>query len=203
MTAGRAAGLSSPSETHLILGGARSGKSRHAVELARRAPGLVAVVATAEAGDADLAARIARHRAERPAAWVTVEEPRELVAACRRAAVQAPLVLVDCITLWVANRMLGGDADARVLEAADELTGFMGERQAALILISNEVGGGVHPPTVDGLRYRDLLGLVNQRVAAAADRVTLMVAGLAVTVKAPPVPMPQPFGRYGEETHAP
>ncbi|HKZ07900.1 MAG TPA: bifunctional adenosylcobinamide kinase/adenosylcobinamide-phosphate guanylyltransferase [Methylomirabilota bacterium] len=203
MTAGSAAGSVSPLETHLILGGARSGKSRHAVELARGAAGRVAVVATAEAGDADLTARIARHRAERPAAWATVEEPRELVAACRRAAEQADLVLVDCVTLWVANRMLGGDADSRILGATDELTRLMGERPAALILISNEVGGGVHPPTADGLRYRDLLGLVNQRVAAAADRVTLMVAGLAMTVKAPAVPVPDLRGRYREETHAP
>lgn len=203
MTAGSTAGIFSPSESHLILGGARSGKSRHAVELARAAIGRVAVVATAEPGDADLAARIARHRAERPAAWATVEEPRELVAACRRAAAQADLVLVDCVTVWVANRMLGGEADSRILEATDELTRLMGERRARLILISNEVGGGVHPATADGLRYRDLLGLVNQRVAAAADHVTLMVAGLPVTVKTPSAPIPAPSGRYREETHAP
>jgi adenosylcobinamide kinase/adenosylcobinamide-phosphate guanylyltransferase len=203
VTGGSAAGSVSPLETHLILGGARSGKSRHAVDLARAAAGRIAVVATAEARDADLAARITRHRAERPAAWATVEEARELVTACRRAAAQADLVLVDCVTLWVANRMLGGDADSRILEATDDLTRLMTERQAALILISNEVGGGVHPATADGLRYRDLLGLVNQRLAAAADRVTLMVAGLAMTVKAPPVPVPDAFGRHREETHAP
>jgi adenosylcobinamide kinase/adenosylcobinamide-phosphate guanylyltransferase len=203
VTAASARGASSPSETHLILGGARSGKSRHAVELARGSAGPVAFVATAEAGDADLAARIARHRAERPAAWTTVEEPRHLVAACRRSAQTAGLILVDCLTVWVANRMLAGDPDARILEAADELARFMGERRAALILVSNEVGAGVHPPTADGLRYRDLLGLVNQRVAAAADRVTLMVAGLALAVKAPPPPTPAPFGRFREQTHAP
>jgi adenosylcobinamide kinase/adenosylcobinamide-phosphate guanylyltransferase len=93
-------------------------------------------------------------------------------------------VLVDCLTLWIANRMLAGESDDAVLGGAEALARLLGERPAAFVIISNEVGEGVHPPTSDGLRFRDLLGQVNQRVAAAADRVTLMVAGIAVPVKA-------------------
>jgi len=169
--------------SHLILGGARSGKSRHSLTLARRHSGGIAFVATAQAGDADMAARIARHRSERPSSWLTVEEPLDVPAACRRLIGRADLVVVDCLTLWVANRLLRGDADTAILHAADDLAAFMAARQASLLIVTNEVGAGVHPPTVAGLRFRDLLGLVNQRVAEAADRVTLMVAGIPLTVK--------------------
>ena len=203
MTAVFALGALSPARSHLILGGARSGKSRHALALARASAGRVAFVATAEARDADLAARIARHRAERPAAWTTVEEPRDLVAACATAARVADLVVVDCLTVWVANRMLGGDGDAAILAGADDLAHFLDARRAALILVTNEVGEGVHPPTADGLRYRDLLGQVNQRVAAAADQVTLMVAGIPVAIKLAAVPMTAPTSHIRESTQAP
>jgi len=189
--------------SQLILGGARSGKSRHALALARGWTGRVAFVATAEPRDGDLAARVARHRAERPAGWTTVEEPRALVAACAAAARAADLVVVDCLTLWVANCMLGGDADAAILAGADDLARFLDARHAAFILVSNEVGEGVHPPTADGLRYRDLLGQVNQRVAAAADQVTLMVAGIPVSIKAAAAPTPAPWSHLRESTQAP
>ena len=203
MTSVFAPGVPPPPRAHLILGGARSGKSRHALTLARAWPGRVAFVATAEARDADLAARIACHRAERPAAWTTVEEPRDLVKACAETARVANLLVVDCLTLWIANRMLGGDGDAAILAGADDLARFMGARRAALILVSNEVGEGVHPPTSDGLRYRDLLGQVNQRVAAAADEVTLMVAGIPLAIKSPVAPMPAPVSDVRESTQAP
>ncbi|MBI4245765.1 MAG: bifunctional adenosylcobinamide kinase/adenosylcobinamide-phosphate guanylyltransferase [Candidatus Rokubacteria bacterium] len=170
--------------SHLVLGGARSGKSRFALSI-QPAHGRVAFVATAEAGDADMAARIARHQAERSPRWLTVEEPRALVAALERLADRADAVLVDCLTLWVANRLLGGDSDAAIVEDADALTALIGRGRYDLTLVSNEVGEGVHPPTEQGLRFRDLMGLVNQRVAAACDRVTLMVAGLPLTIKAP------------------
>ncbi len=169
--------------SHLILGGARSGKSRHSLALARASRGRVAFVATAEPRDADMAARIARHRAERPPAWLTVEEPCDLVGACRRLDGRADLLLVDCLTLWVSNRLLRGDADEAIVQGADELASLLGERSVSWLVVSNEVGEGVHPPTAQGLRFRDLLGFVNQRIAAAADRVTLMVAGIPLTVK--------------------
>jgi len=143
----------------------------------------VAVVATAEALDAEMAARIARHRRERPASWLTVEEPLELGEALRRLVGQADTVLVDCLTLWVSNQLQRGLADESVVAGAEALSKFLGERPYSLILVSNEVGQGVHPETADGLRFRDLLGVVNQTVAQAAHEVVLMVAGLPLTLK--------------------
>ena len=169
--------------SHLLLGGARSGKSRHALELAFRHGGRVAFVATARALDGDMATRIAGHRAERPARWTTVEEPLDVAAACRRAAATHDLVVLDCVTVWVGNLMERGDDDATVLAAADELAKLQREQLVSMLIVSNEVGEGVHPSTALGRRFRDLLGAVNQRLASAADRVTLMVAGLPMTVK--------------------
>jgi adenosylcobinamide kinase/adenosylcobinamide-phosphate guanylyltransferase len=169
----------------LVLGGARSGKSRFA--LAAHAPGArVAFVATARAGDADMAARIARHQAERPGGWKTVEEPVDLVPTLERLAGWADAAIVDCLTLWVANRMLRGDDDAALVAAGAEVAAFLEARRLAVTLVSNDVGAGVVPATADGRRFRDLLGTVNQHVAAAADRVVLMVAGLPLAVKGGP-----------------
>lgn len=167
----------------LVLGGARSGKSRYALARAEASGGRVAVVATAEPLDRDMAARIERHRRERPPAWLTVEEPLDLAGALRRLAGRADTVLVDCLTLWVANHLKRGLRDEALGANAEALARILDERPFRLILVSNEVGQGVHPETPAGLRFRDLLGLVNQRVAAAADRVVLMVAGLPLAVK--------------------
>ena len=168
-----------------ILGGARSGKSRFAVAglAARRR---VTYVATAEARDDDMAARIARHRAERSPHWTTVEAPYDLVAQLTGALATADAVVVDCLTVWVANLMLRGEADEAILKEADALAELVAAPRVELRLVSNEAGLGVHPPTADGLRFRDLLGLVNQRVAAAAARVVLMVAGLPHMLKDTP-----------------
>ena len=174
--------------SHLVLGGARSGKSRHALEAALSQGGRVAFLATARALDADMTARIARHRAERPAGWSTVEEPFDVAAACRRAAATHDLVVLDCVTVWIANLMERGDDDAAALAAADEMAKLQRERLLSMLVVSNQVGEGVHPPTPLGRRYRDLLGCVNQRLASAADRVTLMVAGLPLTLKDSPAP---------------
>ncbi len=166
-----------------ILGGARSGKSRHAIA-GQPAHGRVAFVATAEARDGDMAARIARHRAERPSHWTTIEEPFEVSA--RLGALRAvDAVIVDCVTVWIANRMLRGDPDETTLAAVNELARLIPRCAFDLTLVSNEVGEGVHPPTEAGLRFRDLLGIVNQRLAGACDRAVLMVAGLPLTLKAP------------------
>ncbi len=183
--------------SQLVLGGARSGKSRYALEQARQIGGSVAVVATARALDPDMAERIARHRAERPAGWTTLEDPRDIVAAARRAAASHDLLVIECVTVWVANLMERGDDDTAVLAAADDLAKLMRERLASFIIVSNEVGAGVHPPTALGRRFGDLLGFVNQRLAAAADRVTLMVAGIPMTVKDTPL-SPAPHDRAHE-----
>jgi len=189
--------------SELILGGARSGKSRHALARARQSDGPVAFVATAQPFDAEMRARIARHRAERPPGVVTIEEPFDVVAACRRLTGRYELALVDCLTLWVSNRILRGDADGAILSAADALAGLMAERRLSLVLVSNEVGEGVHPPTELGLRFRDVLGSVNQRAAAAADGVTLMVAGIPLAIKTPPPPVEAGRVRPGGHDCAP
>ncbi|HEY4908487.1 MAG TPA: bifunctional adenosylcobinamide kinase/adenosylcobinamide-phosphate guanylyltransferase [Methylomirabilota bacterium] len=169
----------------LILGGARSGKSREALRLAMMFPrgSRGAFLATAQAFDGDMAARIARHRAERPKGWATVEEPYDVVAACERLAGHADVVVLDCLTLWVANLLLRGEKDAAILEAAGALSDFIALRRFGILIVSNEVGAGVHPPTEVGLHFRDALGAVNQRIAAAVDRVTYMVAGIPMVIK--------------------
>ncbi len=190
--------------SHLILGGARSGKSRYALDLARACPGPIAFVATAEARDEDMAARIARHRAERPARWLTIEEPIDLVGASRKAAGNADLVVIDCLTVWIANRLLAGHADAAMLGGARDLAAWLGEGPASSLLVSNEVGAGVVPATVDGGRFRDLLGQVNQLIAARSDRVTFMVAGIPTVIKTEAVSSLAPFGaRHAEHPQAP
>ncbi|PYO01935.1 MAG: bifunctional adenosylcobinamide kinase/adenosylcobinamide-phosphate guanylyltransferase [Candidatus Rokuibacteriota bacterium] len=170
--------------TLFVLGGARSGKSRFA--LAHHAgDARVVFVATAEPGDPDMAARIARHRAERPRHWTTVEEPFGLVVRLRELATGRASVIVDCLTLWVANRQLRGDTDHAILDDTGALAGLIRSATHDLTLVSNEVGEGVHPETEAGLRFRDVLGQVNQQIAAACDAVTLMVAGIPVAVKTP------------------
>ena len=167
-----------------IVGGARSGKSRFAIE--RFSPDdRVVFVATAEARDEEMAKRIARHRAERPSRWSTLEEPIELVSRLRDLAGRCDGVIVDCLTLWVSNLLLRGERDDAILERADALAGLIRNRRSSITVVSNEVGEGVHPETAAGLRFRDALGRVNQQVAAACETVVLMVAGIPLTVKAP------------------
>jgi adenosylcobinamide kinase / adenosylcobinamide-phosphate guanylyltransferase len=171
--------------TVLVLGGVRAGKSAFAVARARELGGRVVFVATAEAGDDEMAARIARHRAERPATWRTIETPLALVSALTALDGEADVVIVDCLNLWIAN-MLDERADLPdLLREADGLAAIAGRPRYALLLVSNEVGWGIHPQTELGRRFRDALGLVNQAVARAAGEVVLMVAGCPLTVKAP------------------
>ena len=135
-----------------------------------------------------MASRIARHRAERPPQWTTVEEPFDLVARLQKLEGTGDAFVVDCLTLWVANRLLRGDHDEAILDEADALGELIGRRRSSFTVVSNEVGEGVHPETAAGLRFRDLLGSVNQRVAAACDTVVLMVAGIPLTDQDAAVP---------------
>lgn len=162
----------------LVLGGARSGKSRHAQVLAEAAPAPHLFVATAQAFDAEMAGRIARHRADRGAGWRTVEAPYDLAAAI--GAAQGGTVLVDCLTLWTSNLLLG---DADLDAATDALLAALAATPAHVVLVSNEVGWGIVPDNALARRFRDVAGRVNQRVAAAADRVDLVVAGIAMHLK--------------------
>jgi adenosylcobinamide kinase/adenosylcobinamide-phosphate guanylyltransferase len=162
-----------------VLGGARSGKSRYAESLIAAFPPPWIYVATAEAGDAEMTDRIALHRAWRGEGWQTVEAPHDLADALARLESNAP-VLVDCLTLWLSNRMLAG---ADVEADAANLEGALARRRATTVLVSNEVGFGIVPDNELARRFRDLQGRLNQRMAARADRVILMVAGLPLTVK--------------------
>ncbi len=168
-----------------ILGGARSGKSDWALALARKRAGdSVLFVATAQAGDDEMRTRILSHRAARPAAWATLEAPRDLAHALE--SVRPPqLVLVDCVTLWMANVMLEDEdsATGEMVRQVEELLAWYQRTPVELILVSNEVGSGVVPPYESGRLYRDLLGAINRKIAAEADQVFWMVAGLAVEVK--------------------
>lgn len=171
----------------LVLGGARAGKSAYAVARARALGGRVVFLATAEAGDPEMAARIARHRADRPDGWRTVEAPLGLPEAIAALAGRADVVLVDCVNLWVANLLTKDPAlsDTALIGHAAALEAVATRPGGHLLLVSNEVGMGVHPETAVGRRFRDALGLVNQAVARAADEVVLLVAGCPLTVKAP------------------
>ena len=143
----------------------------------------MAFVATAQALDAGMALRIARHKADRPTSWLTVEEPLDLVAALRRLVGRVRVVVVDCLTLWVANRLQQEPADEPILAEAGDLAKLLAERHYHAVLVSNEVGLGVHPETASGIRFRDLLGLVNQKIAGAADQVVWMAVGLPLRLK--------------------
>jgi adenosylcobinamide kinase / adenosylcobinamide-phosphate guanylyltransferase len=174
----------------LILGGARSGKSVYAERLAAASGQAVLYVATAQAIDAEMQERIRRHQASRPAHWRTLEAPRAAGEAIRRAAADGEWVLVDCLTVLVANVVLAGGDDVTLDEArpaveaeVDGLLRAAREHAGRVCVVSNEVGMGVVPPYPLGRVYRDLLGWANQRVAAAAGEVCLMVAGLPLKVK--------------------
>ena len=160
-----------------LLGGARSGKSALAVRLASDWEGPVTFLATAEArDDGELAARIARHRLERPRGWRTIEEPLDLIGELERAPEPAFLV-VDCLTFWAANAVEAGWSDEDVERAAADAAALAAGRPSPTVVVSNEIGMGVVPATPLGRSFRDLLGRVNAVFAANADRTCLVVAG--------------------------
>lgn len=173
-----------------VTGPARSGKSRFAAELAAAGPGPVTFLATGVATDPEMARRIAAHRSERPAAWRTVETPRDALDALGRAAESSGTVLLDCLGFLVANWMeelrAGADpaAEAEIDARAAALAAAARDSRARVIVVSNEVGWGLVPAHPSGRLFRDLLGRANQTMARHADRVWLVVAGLAVEMKA-------------------
>ena len=187
-----------PSKLVLVLGGARSGKSAFAERLAATSGRPVAFIATATASDDDMRQRIANHRASRSSDWLTIEEPLHLAQAIRCASNYVDVLLLDCITLWLANWL--GQQGSLELDDAPALletytSGILSDTEEllatlatlgpdkTLIVVSNEVGMGIVPAYALGRVYRDMLGRVNQRLARAADRVYLMMAGLAVDIK--------------------
>lgn len=167
----------------LVLGGARSGKSRFAQQLAARAQ-KVTFFATACASDDEMRRKIERHRRERPASWTTVEVPLELDSALREHAAHSELLLVDCLTLYAANIMSHDGANQGLIHLrVDRLCETLQALATPVVLVSNEVGSGVVPPTVVGVVFRDLLGEINQKVAQLADNVLVMFAGLPLALK--------------------
>ncbi|WP_087655243.1 bifunctional adenosylcobinamide kinase/adenosylcobinamide-phosphate guanylyltransferase [Caballeronia terrestris] len=169
-----------------ILGGARSGKSAHAERLAAESGLPVTYVATARIGDAEFEARIAHHRERRPDHWKLVEAPLDLAGALRSAAREEHCVLIDCLTLWLANLLCppdGAEPHAFPQQALDAFDYVLAEAPGKIIVVSNEIGLGVVPLGSVTRLYVDELGRLNQRVAAASTRATLMVAGLPLALK--------------------
>jgi adenosylcobinamide kinase/adenosylcobinamide-phosphate guanylyltransferase len=167
--------------TILILGGARSGKSRQAEELALRHEGPRVYIATATADDVEMRARIAAHRARREAGeWTTVEEPLKLCAALREHSGENHFVLVDCLTLWLSNLML---AQQNIGEAIEDLAELLPALEGTICVVSNEVGLGIVPDNPLARAFRDEAGLAHQMLAQVADEVLFMVAGLPMRLK--------------------
>ncbi|MDG4598208.1 MAG: bifunctional adenosylcobinamide kinase/adenosylcobinamide-phosphate guanylyltransferase [Candidatus Contendobacter sp.] len=164
-----------------ILGGARSGKSAFAQRRAADSGFGVTYLATAQAGDAEMAERIARHRAERPGHWALVEEPLALAAALRAHAAPSRCLLVDCLTLWLGNLLAAGD-DALAAETQALLT-VLPTLPGHILLVSNEVGQGIVPANPLARRFRDEAGRLHQTVAQCCDRVSFVIAGFSLTLK--------------------
>jgi len=170
--------------TTLITGGARSGKSSHAIALAMKSVGARRVfIATAEALDDEMAARIDRHRAERPAGFATIEEPLDICGVLNTLDDRADLVILDCLTLWISNLMSLNDDDASIPAAADRLATTVARAVPDIIVVTDEVGWGIVPVNPVARRFRDLLGWTNQKIARVADAVILMVAGCPLKLK--------------------
>jgi adenosylcobinamide kinase/adenosylcobinamide-phosphate guanylyltransferase len=163
----------------LVLGGARSGKSRHAEALIEALPPPWAYIATAQAWDDEMTARIAEHRARRPADWITLDAPLDLPGAIRCLPERRP-VLVDCLTLWLTNLIL---AEQDTAAAGGALIEACAHATAPVVLVSNEVGLGIVPDNALARRFRDEAGRLHQAIAARAGRVVFMVAGLPMQVK--------------------
>jgi adenosylcobinamide kinase/adenosylcobinamide-phosphate guanylyltransferase len=164
----------------LVLGGARSGKSGYAEALVEAAAAAGTYCATAEAGDAEMAARIAAHRSRRGAFWRTVEAPLALAATIRAEADPERPLLIDCLTLWLSNLMMAG---APIDEEFATLRMALRDAAGPIVLVANEVGLGLVPDTPLGRDFRDAAGRLNQEIAALADRVVFVAAGLPLVLK--------------------
>lgn len=174
-----------PGRIILVGGGARSGKSRFALTYAEQIGVRRVFVATAQALDDEMAARIARHRGERQANWVTIEEPLALPEAL--ACVEADVVLIDCLTLWLANLLLRGDAATDVEAAVERLAKAASTRRGHVVIVTNEVGMGIVPEHALGRLFRDVAGRAHQRLAASADEVYMAMLGLVVRLRPGPL----------------
>jgi adenosylcobinamide kinase/adenosylcobinamide-phosphate guanylyltransferase len=175
----RMSGIIESPHLTLVLGGARSGKSRYAEALIGRLPPPWIYVATAQALDEEMTARIDEHRRRRDERWRTIEAPRDLAGALHAAPFRAT-ILIDCLTLWLSNLLLAGaDLDGETTRLEDTLA----ELQGCAVAVANEVGLGIVPDNALARKFRDAAGRLNQRLAARADRVVFLVAGIPIAVK--------------------
>jgi adenosylcobinamide kinase/adenosylcobinamide-phosphate guanylyltransferase len=159
----------------LVLGGARSGKSRHAQAVAEALGGTLTYIATAQAFDQEMTERITQHRADRDQRWRTIEAPIDLPEAVAQADAPDAVILVDCLTLWTSNLLLGEhDAEAMLKQLCQAIAAIQGR----LILVANETGLGIVPDNALARRFRDLAGRINQQVAASVDAVDFVLAGM-------------------------
>jgi adenosylcobinamide kinase/adenosylcobinamide-phosphate guanylyltransferase len=172
-------------QSALVLGGARSGKSRYAQAVAEGSDLAPVLIATARAGDAEMTERITRHKAERGPKWYTVEEPLLIEAAIAQWSSPARILVIDCVSFWIANLLFEG---ADVARAVNALADAIGHAAGPILFVSNEVGGGIVPGNALSRRFRDEQGRVNQILAGACSHVVLVAAGLPVLLKPGPRP---------------
>jgi adenosylcobinamide kinase/adenosylcobinamide-phosphate guanylyltransferase len=168
----------------LIIGGAKSGKSSHALQLAEEMSPRRVFIATAEARDQEMTLRIARHQAERGPTWRTVEEPLDLVGALNGVDDPAAVVVVDCLTLWLGNLLTRAELDAEAVQKhCEDLAAALPKISSRVILVSNEVGLGIVPDNALARSFRDLAGNLNQNLARVCQRVILITAGIPLMLK--------------------
>lgn len=171
----------------LVIGGCRSGKSRHALRLANAFPGDRKVfIATSVPSDAEMEDRVVKHQQERGKAWDTAEVPTEIANTINERSGSSDVILVDCLTLWTSNLMFNGFDQPGIELRLQDLAASLERANCPVILVSNEVGAGIVPENALARKFRDIAGFVNQGIAAVADRVTWMVAGLPVNIKPGP-----------------
>ncbi len=179
-------GNSTCKKTHLVLGGAKSGKSRLALSLAERYPAPRLFIATAEALDEEMVRKIEIHKAERGEGWYTIEEPLAISSVIRDEGKNFSVLLLDCITLWVTNLILKQDPNPEDFHKwLSDLTDAIKSSERSVVIVSNEVGMGIVPDSSIGRKFREYAGEANQRIAAVVDEVSLCVAGFPVTLKSP------------------
>ncbi|HSR11477.1 MAG TPA: bifunctional adenosylcobinamide kinase/adenosylcobinamide-phosphate guanylyltransferase [Thermodesulfobacteriota bacterium] len=166
-----------------ITGGARSGKSSFAQELAARFPDPMAYLATAQAFDEEMTERIRRHKASRPANWTTLEEPLHVAECLDTQGSRFRLILLDCLTLWVSNLMMAGKGEIEILQDGERMMESAGRAPCSVILVGNEVGMGIVPENAQARAFRDATGLLQQKIARRADEVYFVVSGIPQKLK--------------------
>jgi len=176
-------------ETILVIGGCRSGKSRHALELAEKISGSKRIfIATCMPLDDEMKERIDRHKKERDKSWTTIEAPVELPEVINEKSREGDVILVDCLTLWINNLLMETERTDIIDDHIQKLIIALEKAKCPIILVSNEVGAGIVPENRLARQFRDLAGFANQKVAECADSVILMVAGIPVIIKSQSLP---------------